>query len=71
MTFNDIQDFLTEVFDHSVSPSTISELTKSFHKFRVAWQNSPLEKHYKAVFCDVIFVTVKKEEIVIQKKGYL
>lgn len=60
MTFNDIQDFLTEVFDHSVSPSTISELTKTFHQFRIAWQNSPLEMHYKVVFCDVIFVTVKR-----------
>lgn len=60
MTFTDIQDFLTEVFDHSVSPTTISELTKTFNQFRLAWENSPLEKHYKIVFCDVIFVTVKR-----------
>ncbi len=60
MTFSDIQDFLTEVFDHSTSPSTISDLTKTFNQFRVAWQNTPLEKHYKVVFCDVIFVTVKR-----------
>lgn len=60
MTFSDIQDFLTEVFDHSVSPSTISELTKTFSQFRKAWENSSLEKYYKAVFCDAIFVTVKR-----------
>jgi len=60
MTFNDIQDFLTEVFDHSTSPSTISDLTKSFNQFRVAWQHTPLEKRYLCVFCDVIFVTVKR-----------
>lgn len=60
MTFNDIQDFLTEVFDHSVSPSTISELTKTFNKFRTAWENSKLESHYLCVFADVVFVTVKR-----------
>jgi putative transposase len=62
MTFTDIQDFLSETFDHSVSPSTISELTKVFGKFRQAWSNSSLEKHYLAVFCDVIFVTVKRDD---------
>jgi transposase-like protein len=60
MTFNDIQDFLTEVFDHSVSPSTISELTKTFNQFRTAWENSKLEPHYLCVFADVVFVTVKR-----------
>lgn len=60
MTFNDIQSFLSEMFDHSISPSTITELTKTFTQFRQAWFNSKLEKHYLAVFCDVVFVTVKR-----------
>ena len=61
LTFEDIQDFLGETFDHSVSPTTITELTKVFAKFRQAWFNSPLENHYKVVFADVIFVTVKRD----------
>jgi len=60
MTFEDIRSFLDEIFDSSVSPSTISELTKTFNQFRLAWQNSQLEKRYLCVFCDVIFVTVKR-----------
>ena len=48
------------MFDSSVSPSTITELTKTFAQFRQAWENSQLEKHYLAVFCDVVFVTVKR-----------
>ena len=51
---------LDEMFDSSVSPSTITELTKTFAQFRQAWENSQLEKHYLAVFCDVVFVTVKR-----------
>lgn len=60
MTSNDIQSFLEEVFEEGLSPSKISNLSKAFHKFREAWQNAKLEKHYKAVFGDVIFITVKR-----------
>lgn len=60
MTSNDIKSFLEEVFEENMSPAKISNLAKTFHKFRVAWQNSKLEKHYKVVFGDVIFITVKR-----------
>ena len=60
MTGGDIKTFLKEVFNEKVSPSQISELSKTFNQFRVAWQNSKLEKHYKVVFGDVVFITVKR-----------
>jgi transposase-like protein len=60
LSFEDIRSFLDEMFDNSVSPSTLSELAKTFHQFRNAWFNSKLEKHYLVVFCDVIFITVKR-----------
>lgn len=60
MTANDIQSFLKEVFEENMSPSKISNLAKTFHKFRIAWQKAKLEKHYKVVFADVIFITVKR-----------
>jgi len=60
MTSEDIKSFLDEVFEEGMSPAKISNLAETFHKFRMAWQNSKLEKHYKIVFGDVIFVTVKR-----------
>lgn len=60
MTSQDIQSFLDEVFEEGMSPSKISNLAEVFNKFRIAWQNAKLEKHYKAVFGDVIFITVKR-----------
>lgn len=60
LTSNDIEEFLKEVFEENMSPSKLCNLTKVFNKFRVAWENSKLEKHYKAVFGDVIFVTVRR-----------
>lgn len=60
MTSQDIQSFLDEIFEENLSPSKISNLAKAFNKFRMAWQNAKLEKYYKVVFGDVIFVTVKR-----------
>ena len=60
MTSEDIKSFLDEVFEEGMSPSKISNLAEVFNKFRVAWQNAKLEKHYKVVFGDVIFVTIKR-----------
>lgn len=60
MTSEDIKSFLDEVFEEGMSPSKISNLAEVFNKFRIAWQESRLEKHYKVVFGDVIFVTVRR-----------
>ena len=60
MTSNDINEFLNEIFEENMSPAKISNLAKTFNKFRTAWQNSKLEKYYKVVFADVIFVTVRR-----------
>lgn len=57
---NDISSFISECFGEKASPSKIGELSKVFHKFREAWENSPLEKHYKVAFGDVIFITVRR-----------
>lgn len=47
MTSNDINEFLNEVFEKNMSPAKISNLAKTFNKFRIAWENSKLEKNYK------------------------
>ena len=58
----DISHFINECFGEKASPSKISQLAKIFHQFRTAWQNAPLETHYKAVFGDVIFITVRRAD---------
>lgn len=61
MTSNDIEEFLNEIFEENMSPTKLSNLAEVFNKFRTAWQNSKLEKHYKAVYGDVIFITVRRD----------
>jgi transposase-like protein len=60
VTCKDIKSFINEIFSEKISPSKISDLVKVFNKFRTAWENSPLEKRYKVIYMDVIFITVKR-----------
>lgn len=71
MTGGDIKSFLNEVFNEKISPAKISDLVKVFNQFREAWQKSKLEKHYKAVFADVVFVTVKRGNEYTKEGVYL
>lgn len=60
MTSNDIEEFLNEVFEENMSPAKLSNLAETFNKFRIAWQNSKLEKYYKVVYGDAIWITVRR-----------
>lgn len=60
MTSSDIKSFLDEVFEENMSPSKLSNIAKTFNKFRVAWRNSKLEKRYKVIFGDAVWITVKR-----------
>lgn len=56
----DIKDIIEQMFGGGVSASKVNKLSHTFHKFRMAWQNTPLEKHYKVVFADVVYVKVRR-----------
>ena len=60
MTSRDISDLMREMFGEGVSATKVTNLSKVFRQFREAWENSKLEKHYLVMFCDCIFVTVRR-----------
>ena len=62
MSGADIEDVIKQMFGGGVSASKVNKLSKVFHTFRTAWQNSKLEKHYKVIFADVVFVTVRRDD---------
>lgn len=71
MTSRDISDLINELFGDSVSATKISNLAKSFNAFRTAWQTSKLEKHYKVIFCDCIFITVRRDDSYSNEPVYI
>lgn len=71
MTSRDISDLVETMFGDSVSATKITNLAKTFHKFRVAWENSKLDEYYKVMFCDCIFITVKREDSYTREAVYV
>lgn len=60
MTSRDISDLIKEMFGEGVSATKVTNLSKVFRQFREAWENSVLESHYLVMFCDCIFITVRR-----------
>jgi transposase-like protein len=60
MTTRDIADVMTDFFGDSVSHTTVANLAEQFHGIRTAWEKSKLDTTYLAVFCDCIFITVRR-----------
>jgi putative transposase len=60
MTSRDISDLVKQLFGDSVSATKVTNLSKIFNEFRLAWENTKLDSHYKVVFCDCLFITVRR-----------
>lgn len=60
MTTRDIAEVMTDFFGDSVSHTTVSNLAEQFHGIRTAWEKSKLDDTYHAIFCDCIFITVRR-----------
>lgn len=60
MTSRDVSEVMEKFFGNSVSHTTVAELAEKFHQVRMAWQNSKLSSYYKVIYCDCIWITVKR-----------
>lgn len=62
LTTRDVSDILKHFFGEDISYAQVSNLAERFNELREAWEKSKLEPYYKTVFCDAIYVTVKREK---------
>lgn len=71
MTSRDISDLIKELFGEGVSATKITNLSKVFHQFRMAWEQSQLEAHYLVMFCDCLFITVRRGDSYSREAVYV
>ena len=60
LTTRDVSDVLKNFFGTEISFSQVSNLAEKFNELRLAWENTQLEKHYKVVYCDAIYITLRR-----------
>lgn len=71
MTSRDISDLLADFFGEKISKSSVNNLAKSFHDIRQSWAKSPLEKTYKVIYCDAIYITVRRDDSYAKEAVYI
>lgn len=71
MTSRDISQILEEFFEESKSHTSVNKMAKAFYEMRQAWEKSNLEQHYIAIFCDVLFITTRREDNYSKEGVYL
>ncbi len=60
LSTRDVSTILQEFFGESVSRSTVSNLATNFQKIRKAWEQKKLDAYYKVIYCDALFVSLKR-----------
>jgi transposase-like protein len=60
LTTRDVSDIMKDFFGTDISFSTVSSLAEKFNEVRQAWESSSLESYYKVVFCDALYITLKR-----------
>lgn len=60
LTSRDVSDIMKDFFGTDISFSTVSNLAEKFNEVRKAWELSSLESYYKVIFCDALYITLKR-----------
>lgn len=71
MTTRDIEDLMQSFFGNQISHTSVSKLAEEFHSVRLLWEKSPLDRHYRAIFCDAIFITVRRGDSYQKEPVYI
>ncbi len=66
-----IENVMKDYFGESVSKSSIIELAESFNDLRKSWENRQLDAYYKVIFCDALYITLKRNDSYSQEAVYV
>lgn len=71
MTSRDISDLITEFFGDKISKSSVNALASSFKEIRDSWQASDLQASYKVMYCDALYITVRRGNTYAKEPVYI
>ena len=60
LSSRDISSIMSDYFGESMSHDVVNNLADSFHEIRTNWEQRPLDAYYKAVYCDALYVSLKR-----------
>ncbi len=60
MSSRDVSHIIKDFFGESISRDTVNNLADSFQEIRQKWENRQLDAYYKVIYCDALFVTLRR-----------
>ena len=60
MSTRDVSGVLQGFFGESISRESINNLAETFHEIRKKWETRKLDAYYKVIYCDALFVTLRR-----------
>ena len=60
MSTRDVSSILQEFFGETISRETVNNLAESFQEIRKNWEARKLDAYYKVIYCDALFVTLRR-----------
>ena len=60
MSSRDVADIMQGFFGESMSYETVNNLAEFFNAIRKKWENQMLDPYYKVIYCDALYVSVKR-----------
>ena len=60
LSSRDVSSIMSDYFGESMSHDVVNNLADSFHEIRTNWEQRPLDAYYKAVYCDALYVSLKR-----------
>jgi putative transposase len=71
LSSRDVSDIMEEYFSESMSKDTVNKLAESFHEIRKNWEKRQLDAYYKAVYCDALYVSLKRNNSYSKEAVYV
>ena len=62
LSTRDTSDIMKKFFNEDISYATISNLASNFSELRALWENSKLDEYYKVIYCDAIYMTLRRDD---------
>lgn len=60
LSSRDVSYIMQSFFGESMSRETVNNLADEFQEIRKQWENRTLDAYYKAIFCDALFVSLRR-----------
>lgn len=71
LSTRDVSCIMEEFFGESISFCTVNQLASAFHDIRLAWEKRPLDAYYKVLFCDALFISLKRGKSYSKEAVYI